>query len=236
MDEQQDQAMDEQQDQAMDEQPEQAPDEQAATGEVARPQRRNWDFILMMVTVGLLAALGIQSFVGTAYAWWAYRANPAWEVTGYADFVTTMNAVAAPLVIALVVVLGLCVPKRVLTATALAAVSVGMVAVGGVVWALTSDPALGLGAYLVVASVLQLVVVFMTAAGSPSLVYLTEGRLTRIGSGFLHLGFLLFALVVVVLQDSEWMLPVFFLSAVLTVVGTTMSFYSRSLVRQRPAE
>ena len=200
-----------------------------------RPKRRNWDFILMMVTVGLLAALGVQSFVGTAYAWWAQRSDAAWELTGYTDFANVMNAIAAPLVIALVVVLGLCVPKRVLTRTALAVVSVAMVAVGVAVWALTSDPAVGLGAYLVVASVLQLAVVVMTAVGSPSLVYLTEGRLTRIGSGLLHLGFLLFALVVVALQDSEWMLPVFFASAVLTVVGTTMSFYSRSFARTHPA-
>ena len=55
----------------------------------------------------------------------------------------------------------------------------------------------------------------VTLAGAPSLAYLTEGRVTRAGSGLLHMGFLLFALVVVALGTSPWMLPVFYVSALL---------------------
>src|SRR5690606_36069290 len=75
-------------------------------------KRQPWDFALMVITVVLLAGLGLQSFVGTLYSWWAYRTQPAWELTGHAGFVATMNVIAAPMLLGLVVVMGLCVPKR----------------------------------------------------------------------------------------------------------------------------
>lgn len=75
-------------------------------------RQRAWDYALTVTTVILLALLGVQSFLGTIYVWWAQTANPAWEQVGYASFVRTMNAIAAPQVVLLVVVMGLCVPKR----------------------------------------------------------------------------------------------------------------------------
>jgi hypothetical protein len=190
----------------------------------------------MMATVAALAALGVQSFSGTLWAWWAERNDPSWASGGNEAFIEVMNGVAAPLVVGLVVLLGLCVPKRVLQRRALAYVSVGMVAAGGVVWALTGDPARGLGAYLLVASAFQAVVLGMTYADAPGLSYLTEGRLVRIGSGLLHLGFLLFAYVVVALQDSQWMLPVFWLASGLLVGGSALSFYAGPIARRSRTE
>jgi hypothetical protein len=63
--------------------------------------------------------------------------------------------------------------------------------------------------------------------------YLTKGRLTKTGSGLLHLGFIIFALVVVALQESELMLPVFWTAAVLTMLGTLLSFYADKLAVRR---
>ena len=39
----------------------------------AAPQHRGWDFALIVLTVALLAALGVQSIAGTGYAWWVGR-------------------------------------------------------------------------------------------------------------------------------------------------------------------
>ena len=50
-------------------------------------RQRAWDFGLTVVTVALLASLGVQSFVGTLYVWWAERTVPGWEQAGYAGFV-----------------------------------------------------------------------------------------------------------------------------------------------------
>jgi hypothetical protein len=49
------------------------------------------------------------------------------------------------------------------------------------------------------------------------------------------MGFLLFALVVVALQDSAWMLPVFYASATFIMGGTVLSFYAGAFVRRAPA-
>jgi len=198
-------------------------------------RQRSWDFGLTVLTVVLLASLGVQSFFGTIYVWWAQRTVTGWEQVGYDAFVSAMNLVAAPQVVALVVVMGLCVPKRLFSRRALIAVSAGMVAVGIVAWLATSSLATGLAVYLVLAGLIQLAVVLLTAVGARGPSYLTEGRLTKLGSGLLHLGFIVFALVVVALQRSSFMLQVFWASALLVTGGTAMSFYASKLAVRRTA-
>ncbi|MDA3936149.1 MAG: hypothetical protein PF636_04685 [Actinomycetota bacterium] len=195
--------------------------------------RRPWDFGLTIATVVLLGGLGAQSFIGTLYSWWATRQIPLWTQNGYYGFVDTMNAIAAPQVLALVVVMGLCVPKRLFSRTALVAVSAGMVIAGVVVWAFTGSTAQGLTVYLTLAALIQVAVVVMTMAGARGPSYLTQGRMTKIGSGLLHLGFVIFAIVVVALQRSPFMEPVFWTSAVLTTVGTIMAFYADKFAVRR---
>jgi len=195
--------------------------------------RRSWDFGLTVATVVLLGGLGLQSFVGTLYSWWATRQIPLWQQGGYYDFVDIMNAIAAPQVLALVIVMGLCVPKRLFSRTALVAVSAGMIVAGVVAWALTGSPAEGLTVYLVLAALIQVAVVVMTVIGARGPSYLTEGRLTKIGSGLLHLGFVIFAIVVVALQRSPFMEPVFWTSAVLTTAGTILAFYADKFAVRR---
>jgi peptidoglycan/LPS O-acetylase OafA/YrhL len=194
-------------------------------------RKSGWDFFLMMLTVGLLGALGAQSLLGTLYAWWGYRTQPDFELTAYPAFIVVMNSIAAPLVVALVVVMGLCVPKRLLARRTLATVSVAMVGVGVATAAASASVATGLAVYLGLAALIQVAVVALTLAGVRSLGYLSENRVARIGSGLLHLGFILFALVVVALQKSPYMLPVFYASATLLAGGSGMSFYARSSSR-----
>jgi hypothetical protein len=185
----------------------------------------------MVATLVLLALLGVQSIVGTSYAWWAERSITGWEQIDYAGYVAAMNVAAAPLVVALVVVLGLCVPKRILSRYWLVGVSAALVAAGVAGALATGSLTTGLAVYLMLASLLQLAVVVVTFLGVGARVsYLTEGRLVKTGSGLLHMGFLLFALVVVALQQSPWMLLVFWLSALCIAVGTMLSFYAGKLV------
>lgn len=196
--------------------------------------RRSWDFSLTVITVALLGGIGLQSFIGTLYVWWAARSTPGWDQgPGYASFVGTMNAVAAPQIVLLVIVMGLCVPKRLFSRTLLLATSAGMLLVGLAVWALTRSLASGLAAYLALAGLIQIAVVALTVAGVRGPSYLTEGRLTKTGSGLLHLGFIVFAFVVVALQDSSFMLPFFWAATVLTVGGTVLSFYADAFAVRR---
>lgn len=192
-------------------------------------RQRAWDFGLTIVTVALLGSLGVQSFIGTIYVWWAERSIPGWEQSGYNDFVAAMNTIAAPQLILLVVVMGLCVPKRLFGRTALMVVSGAMLAAGAVTWVMTSSLTGGLTVYLALAALIQVAVVVLTAAGVRGPSYLTEGRLTKLGSGLLHLGFIAFAIVVAALQRSDMMLPAFWIATVLTVAGTVLSFYADRL-------
>jgi len=202
-------------------------------------RQRTWDFALTIVTMLLLAALGIQSFAGTLYTWWAIRSDPSWQQSGgYTSYVGLMNEIAAPLIVALVVVMGLCVPKRLFARRALLWVSLAMVLAGAAAGAVTRSLVIGLTIYLLLSAGIQLAVVVMTIAGVRAPSYLTEGRLTKTGSGLLHLGFIIFAVVVVALQKSPMMAPVFWLSAALVGAGTVLSFYSDLFARKRtkPAE
>lgn len=201
-------------------------------GRPAASRGSGWDFTLMLATTALLAALGVQSLGGTLYAWWAARTIEGWaQSPAYASYVEAMNAVAAPLLVALFVVMGLCVPKRLFSRRVLAGVSAAMVALGLASWAVTGTAATGLSTYLAGAAAIQVAVVMMTVAGVPSLAYLTEGRVTKAGSGLLHLGFIVFAYVVVALQHSAAMLAVFWIAAALCLGGTALSFYAGAVAR-----
>lgn len=195
---------------------------------------RTWDFSLTVATVVLLGGIGLQSFIGTLYVWWAGNAMPGWDSSpGYNAFVNVMNGIAAPQIVGLVVVMGLCVPKRLFSRSVLMWTSLAMLFAGVGVWAYTDSVADGLAAYLILAALIQVAVVVMTIAGVRGPSYLTKGRLTKTGSGLLHLGFIIFALVVVALQESELMLPVFWTAAVLTMLGTLLSFYADKLAVRR---
>ena len=197
-------------------------------------RQRTWDFALTLLTMLLLAGLGVQSFVGTFVVWWSTRAQPAWQQSpGYSDYVTVMNAIAAPMIVALVVVMGLCVPKRLFSRRLLLWVSLAMVAAGVVAGLASASLGAGLTLYLLLSAAIQLAVVVMTVAGVRGPSYLTEGRLTKTGSGLLHLGFIVFAVVVVGLQKSPMMAPVFWLSAVLIGAGTVLAFYANAIAWRR---
>jgi hypothetical protein len=198
-------------------------------------RQRSWDFALTVVTVVILASLGLQSFVGTIWVLIAEKSLAGWEQgAGYASYVSVMNAIAAPQILALVVVMGLCVPKRLFSRRLLIGVSLAMVATGVVAGLVTSSLGRGLAVYLGLAAVIQVAVVVMTVAGVRGPSYLTEGRLTKTGSGLLHLGFIIFGIVIVALQSSTLMLPVFSASAVLVTAGTAMAFYADRLAWHRP--
>jgi len=196
--------------------------------------RRSWDFSLTVITVAMLGGIGLQSFIGTLYVWWAQRSVPSWEQgPGYAEFVNVMNAVAAPQIVLLVIVMGLCVPKRLFSRVMLMGVSAGMLLAGLGVWAFTRSLSTGLAAYLALAGLIQIAVVVLTVAGVRGPSYLTEGRLTKTGSGLLHLGFIVFAFVVVALQTSSFMMPFFWAATVLTMLGTLLSFYADAFAVKR---
>ncbi len=186
-----------------------------------------WGYTLTLVTVVLLCALGVQSLLGTVYVWWAQRSVADWERVGYAAYAHTMDLIGAPLLIALIVVMGLCVPRRLLARRTLAFASAVMLAVGVAVALITGAWLRGLAAYLALAAVIQLLVVVLTLAGSARVSFLSRGRLAKAGSGLLHLGFVLIALSLAALRDTSLWLPAFWIATMLVLAGSALAFYAR---------
>jgi hypothetical protein len=195
----------------------------------AAKSRWTWDFSLLAATLALLFGLGLQSLAGTIYVAWAQRAIEGWMRRGYPAYLELMNAVALPQVVALVAVMGLCVPKRLFERRRLIAVSALMAIAGLAAGALLRSAQLGLAVYLGLAALIQAAVVALALAGAPSLRFLSEGRLAKIGSGLLHMGFLLIGLVVLALRETAAMMPVFALASLLVLAGSALAFWSGAL-------
>lgn len=190
---------------------------------------RRYDLALILVTAGLLLALGALCVYGTAHSFLASRADPEWTATAaYERYLGRMNGLAYPLVAGLVLTMGLCIPKRLIpprlqtpAGATLLALAAAASAAGG--------PRAGLAAVMLVSLVLQAAVTALALARSPRLFFERAAHGARLGSALLHLGFVLVAVDLAVLNDSPWHMALFWAAAVLMMAGTALAFYSPEL-------
>ena len=178
-----------------------------------------WDIVLTLLTSLTLMFFGILCLYGMFY-YKSGSTEQGWSVTAYQGM---MNRLAAPIVIALIIWLVLCIPKRLFSKKVLFAYSAAVVAaacvaaiVGGIV------PALAFA--LVLSSILQAVILVLVFTGA-RLRFTRRGVAVRIGSSFIHLGFVLLILDIIILQGSPWHLPLFWVCTVLMTGGCAMTFY-----------
>ena len=192
---------------------------------------RRYDFWLVMITIALLAGMGLLAFGGTLYTWRAEVVTPGWSGgAGYAAYTRVMDRLAAPFVAALVVVLGLCIPRRLFDRQALWAVSAAMVIVGlGV--AVVSGARVGAAAFLILAGTLQTAALVLTLARSVRVNYLSENLVYQVGSALLHLGFVVLVYDWAVLPDDPLHLPIFWAGTVLLMAGSALCFYREGITR-----
>jgi len=196
---------------------------------LARSAARNYDFILTIATIALAVLIGALFVAATVYTFFAAQAEPAWaETSMYSDYIDTMNACLFPLLVALLVALGLCIPRRVLKKRVLVAASVALVATTLVLTIAVSQRA-GWLFLLASAAIIQLVVIAMTAIRSPRLTYLQESFLVRIGSALLHLGLIVLVAAFVVRTPRASQLTTFWIATALIMLGMIMSLYSTEL-------
>lgn len=190
---------------------------------------KDYDFILTILTIALVALIGILFVGGTIYTFFAAEIDPQWTQTAmYAQYVESMNSYLFPLLVALVLVLGLCIPRRLFTRRALLVVSVGMFVVT-LALTLTVDLRAAWVFLLGAAAGLQLAVVAMTATRSRRLNYLQEGFLVRMGSALLHLGFIVLIAAFVIGVALSMQLIIFWVATALIMVGMVVSVYSSEL-------
>jgi hypothetical protein len=145
-------------------------------------------------------------------------------------YMNNMNTVMAPFLIALIVLLGICVPKRLLPAVWLnrfSAVLVLLAIMISIIW----NVKIGLVFVLIVSAVLQIVVLLMALAGSKSLHFEKTGYWIRVGSSLLHLGLILFILDVFFYRYQRLHLILFWFTTVSTSIGMLACFYADSFSR-----
>ncbi len=195
--------------------------------EVRKPG--TYDFVMAVATIVILVALSAVSIYGTIESWVNSIQYPDWTSTLlYGEYLGKMNAYAYPFVIALVLVLCMCIPKRFIPRSHLLQLSLILLAICAAVsqiWGLVA----GLGLLLIASAVIQTLVVVMLLARSGSLVFEREGAMVQLGSAFLHLGFVVFALDILLIKDMQSHVNVFWFATVLITGGTLLSFYSREL-------
>ncbi len=192
---------------------------------------KNLNFILILATIVVLAAIGFTFFYGLIYSWLQSINLENWRQTFmYQEYVENMNLAVVPLSVSLVILLGLCVPKRIFTGQALL-ISMGVLLFASALTMMVFGLMIGMAFLLAAALLTQLVVIGMTITGSKRLSFEVQGFFLQMGSAVLHLGLILFVYDLVLLTDSPLHLGIYWTATALIGVGMVLCFYSSEFSR-----
>ena len=191
-------------------------------------KKSSYDFYLILATtvvLGIISAVCIWSMFYFKMAQiheMAPHVKIAWQ--------NRMNTIVAPFIIALIVLLGICVPKRLLPTTWLNRFAVALVSVAFLT-SLLLGVKTGLLVILVASLLLQLLVLAMAITGSEQLHFETKSYWSRVGSSLIHLGLVLFILDLFFYRQPALHLLLFWVTTGATVLGMICCFYADSVVK-----
>lgn len=189
--------------------------------------KSSYDFYLVLATTAVLFAICMISIYGMFYFKFAqiHQVDPAVKIA----YMHRMNTVIAPFVIMLILLLGICVPKRLLPTSWLNRATVLLVVgalLTGLIWGIRSS----LFFILATSLILQVLVLFMAAGGSSKLNFHKKGYWVRLGSSLIHLGLILFVLDLLLYDKKTLHIFLFWITTATSVLGMVFSFYAESLV------
>lgn len=189
--------------------------------------KSSYDFYLILATALVLFAISVISIYGMFYFKFAqiHQMAPAVKFS----YMNRMNSFVAPFIISLILLLGICVPKRLLPTSWLNRVTILLVIVTGLTafWlGIRTSLLVILGASLF----LQLIVLILALAGSKSLHFHKKGYWVRLGSSLIHLGLILFVLDLLLHEQKTLHLFLFWVTTGATVAGMLFCFYAEQLV------
>jgi hypothetical protein len=190
--------------------------------------KSNYDFYLILATTVVLFIISVICIYGMFYFKLAQVNQLA--TVAKVDYMNTMNSILTPFLIALIVLLGICVPKRLLPTVWLNRFSV-MLVVFSIVAGILGDVKLSLVLVLAVSLVLQIVVLIMACAGSTELNFEKKGYWVRVGSSLLHLGLIVFVLDFFFYRFLTLHLVLFWITTVSLFLGMVFCFYAESFSR-----
>jgi len=194
------------------------------------------DYYLILATVGVLFALSVICVFSMFYfKFAAVQLMPPAAKLAYLD---RMNTVVAPFIIGLILLLGICVPKRLLPVRWMNRFAL-ILAVAATVVSVWQGIKTGLIVVLAASLILQLAVLVLAVAGSAHLHFAKSGYWVRVGSSLIHLGLILFVLDLLLYKYLSLHLVLFWVTTGASVLGMLLCFYSQAVasvvqkIRQR---
>ena len=191
-------------------------------------KKSSYDYYLILATTAVLFAISVICIYGMFY--FKIAEVQQMEPVMKAAYMGTMNSVMAPFLIGLVLLLGICVPKRLLPVNWLNwfAVLLVLAAVGvSVGWGVKA----GLLIVLFASLVLQVVVFGLALAGYTGLHFEKKGYWVRLGSSAIHLGLLLFVIDLFYYRMQRLHLFLFWVTTASVVLGMLFCFYAEDVAR-----
>lgn len=185
------------------------------------------DYYLILATVAVLFAISIICIYSMFYFKIAQVQHM--ESAIKAAYMSKMNTVISPFLIILILLLGICVPKRLLPTRWLVRFSV-LLAVAALAVSFFQGIKMGLVVVLAAAFILQVFVLIMALSGSERLNFTKKGYWVRVGSSLLHMGMILFVLDLFFYKQQALHLVLFWVTTVATVLGMIFCFYADSVV------
>jgi len=187
----------------------------------------SYDFYLILATAVVLAVISAICIYGMFYFKHAQIQDmPPQIKIGYMN---TMNQVVTPFIICLILLIGICVPKRLLPVGMLNRFTLALVVLLGVV-AYFYGIISALKINLIVALIVQFIVLCLALIGNRHLHFEKKGYWLRVGSSAMHLGVILFILDLFYYKNQTLHLTLFWVTTVATVVGMLGCFYSEAIV------
>lgn len=193
---------------------------------------RRYDFVLVIVAIAVLTMIGALFLGATFWSWVHSLADPSWSSTPeYQGFVVLMDRLLSPLLVGIILILGLCLPKRLFAQGRLALANIIMLCIASLA-GLIYDGKTGLSVFILECLALQSAVLLMTFFVGSSMRFETEGYWSRSGSALLHFGFILLAAAFVVWGSSAYHMDLFWAGTLALVAGNSIAFYSDSIAAQ----
>jgi len=191
-------------------------------------RKASYDFYLILATATVLFVISAICIYGMFYFKLAQIQQMA--PAAKAAYMAGMNRAVAPFLICLILLLGICVPKRLMPTVWLNRFAVILLLLAASTW-LIWDITTALLVVLVLALLLQIIVLAMAIAGSKNLNFEKKGYWVRVGSSLIHLGLILFVLDLFYYQQQTLHLALFWITTIATTLGMLFCFYAESVTR-----
>jgi hypothetical protein len=189
-------------------------------------KKASYDFYLILATTVVLAAISAICIWAMFYFKLAqlHELAPAAKIA----WQNRMNTLIAPFIISLILLLGICVPKRLLPTAWLNRFAVLLI-IAAVVTSWLAGVKNGLLVILCAAALLQLLILVLALGGGGQLNFEKKGYWARVGSSLIHLGLVLFILDLFFHRRQGLHLLLFWITTGATVMGMLYSFYAEAM-------